>query len=345
MIRAFFVFLCANLLLSGCTQRLICPAYQSAFIYDQEALRKKFSYFQEDSTPKIYTASKNKYLVAEDVSYKRKIRSMQTVAMKPVNVNVPDSLKPGYEEGLDSLAAGEDGVIPGAELDLAARSVIDSTYIVDVPEDTVAAAEDSVYVISKDREVRLLKYDFPDSLIYDPATGKYAAETPKYTVTEVRFNVEQDNYMWYLRDYLVLPDVRLAHLNQGDNAEGKSGKGKKEKKGFFGFFKNLFKKKKKEAPVDSAALQPPVKSEHDFDYVDEDEQLKEPQTQAAPQKKKKGLFSFLKKDKAPEDQSTPPAEKPAKKKKEKKQKDKKQKEEEIPPAVEDEKKEDDEGGF
>lgn len=337
MVRAFFVFLCANLVFSSCTQRLICPAYQSAFIYDQEALRKKFSYFQEDSTPKVFTASKNKYLIAEEVSYKRKIRSMQTVVMKPVNVVVPDSLQPGYEE---SLMDSTGGVVPGAELDLAARSVIDSTYIEDVPQDTASAAEDSVYVITKDREVRLLKYDAPDSLIYDPVTGKYVPETPKYTVTEVRFNVEQDNYMWYLRDYLVLPDVRLAN-NTGGGADGKAGKGKKEKQGFFGFFKNIFKKKKKEAPVDSAAQQAPVKAADDFDYVDEDEQLKAQQQQeqqTAPQEKK-GPFSFLKKKK--KDQA--PSEKPAKKKKEKKKKEKKPKEEEAPPAVEEEKKSEDEG--
>lgn len=335
MVRAFFVFLCANLVFSSCTQRLICPAYQSAFIYDQEALRKKFSYFQEDSTPKVYTASKNKYLIAEEVSYKRKIRSMQTVAMKPVNVVVPDSLQPGYEE---SLMDSTGGVVPGAELDLAARSVIDSIYIEDVPQDTASAAEDSLYVITKDREVRLLKYDFPDSLIYDPVTGKYVAETPKYTVTEVRFNVEQDNYMWYLRDYLVLPDVRLAHNNPGGGADGKAGKAKKEKKGFFGFFKNIFKKKNKEAPVDSAAQKAPVRAEDDFDYVDEDEQLKaqQQQEQQSAPKEKKGPLSFMKKKK--KDQA--PTEKPAKKKKEKKEKKPK---EEAPPVEEKQKNAEEEG--
>ena len=54
------------LLASSCTQKMICPAYQSSFIYDKETLRKKFSYFKEDSTPKILTASKTKYLVAVD---------------------------------------------------------------------------------------------------------------------------------------------------------------------------------------------------------------------------------------------------------------------------------------
>ncbi|HYG19525.1 MAG TPA: hypothetical protein VD816_11385 [Ohtaekwangia sp.] len=335
MIRAFFALLCANLLLSGCTQRMICPAYQSAFIYDRNELRKKFSYFQEDSTPKILTASKNKYLVAENVSYQQKIRNMQTVAMKPVYVTLPDSLDPNYE--------GDDGIVPGAELDLAARSVIDSTYIVDVPQDTVAAEEDSVYVISKDREVRVLKYNFPDSLMYDPVSGRYVAETPSYTVREVRFNVQQDNYMWYLRDYLVLPDVRLAHRNQGAEAGGKSAKGKKGKKGFFGFFKNIFnKKKKEEVSTDTTALPPPVDPNSDFDYVDEDEQLQQQQQgQPQPAPKKKGPFSFLKKDKSAEpatDETAAPKQKAPKKKKEKKVKAPK----EVPPA-EEEPQDDDEG--
>src|SRR6187402_1400284 len=103
MLRAFFALVVLTLILGACTQRMICPAYQSAFIYDQDELRKKFSYFEDDSTPKVFTASKNKYLIAETPSYKKKIRSMQTVAMKPVNVNLPDSLKEGIE--------GEDGVV------------------------------------------------------------------------------------------------------------------------------------------------------------------------------------------------------------------------------------------
>ncbi|HEY9044544.1 MAG TPA: hypothetical protein VIN08_01550 [Ohtaekwangia sp.] len=315
---------------------MICPAYQSAFIYDKNELRKKFSYFQEDSTPKVFTASKNKYLIAEQTSYRKKIRSMQTVPMKPVYVAVPDSLKPDF--GMD----GEDGVVPGAELDLAARSVIDSIYIEDVPRDTAAAEEDSVYMITKDKEIRVLKYDYPDSLIYDPATGKYVPKTPRYIVTEVTFNVEQDNYMWYLRDYLVLPDVRLAKMGQ---AAQKAEAAKAAKKGFFGFFKNIFKKKKKEAPADTTTIQTiPEPKEDDFDYVDEDEQQK-PVVQEQQQPEKKGLFSFLKKKKKSTDvgtnATTPDEEKP-RKKKEKKAKKKKDDPAKEDPANE-EKKEDDDG--
>ncbi|MBA4056908.1 MAG: hypothetical protein C0490_19495 [Marivirga sp.] len=331
MARPFFVLLSLSLLISACTQRLICPAYQSAFIYDKDELRKKFSYFQEDSTPKILTASKTRYLIAEPVSYRKKIRSMQTVQMKDVNPKLPDSLKVGEEEGL----MGEDGVVPGAELDLAARSVIDSTYIIDVPQDTTQLEGDSLYVITKDKELRLLKYDFPDSLRYDESSGKYVPKTPTYAVGDVRFNVEQDNYMWYLRNNLVLPDVRLAQVAQ---KEDKSAKAKKEKKGFF---KNLFKRKKKDA-VDSTTLQEPVKSEDDFDYIDENAQDKPASDVQEEPQKKKGLFSFLKKkDKTtePKVDEAPTDKKPKKLKKEKKAK--KVKDVSKPEEVTEEEEEDD----
>jgi hypothetical protein len=285
---------------------LICPAYQSAYIYDQEELRKKFSYFQEDSTPKMLTASKTKYLIAEPVSYRKKMRSMQTVVMKDVNPVLPDSMKLG-EEGI----AGEDGVVPGAELDLAARSVIDSTYIVDVPQDTTEAVGDSVYVISKDKEVRLLKYNRPDSVSYDETTGRYVPKTPKYAVADVRFNVEQDNYMWYLRKNIILPDVRLSAKMAQEQEKAE----KKKKKG--GFFKNLFKRKKKEA-VDSTEIIIPPKPKDDFDYIDDDEQAPQEQVQEEPQKKK-GMFSFLKK-KEKTVETAPEEQKPVKEKRKKKEK-------------------------
>lgn len=309
---------------------MVCPAYQSAFIYDKEELRKKFSYFQDDSTPKVLTASKSKFLIAEETSYKKKMRSLQTVPLKPVNVVLPDSLDPDFEEG-------EDGVFVGAEMDLAARSVIDSTFIVDVEQDTLEVEEDSVYVISKDKEVRLLKYNMPDSLKFDPASGKYVKETPSYYITEVRFNVEQDNYMWYLRDYLMLPDVRLAKIGAGQKAEEE--KKATKKKG--GFFKRLFGKKDKKAATDSTAVKPESlqQDEDDFDYVDEDEQLKDP-AQTATEPEKKGLFK--KKQKSTTETTDTAA--PAKKKKEKKSKDA-QKQDVEPVEEEKPTEEEDEDGF
>ena len=270
MARALILFIGACFALGACTQRAICPAFQSAYIYDKDALRKKFSYFQEDSTPKILTASKNQYLVAEATPYRKKVRNLRTVEMKQVMVQVPDSLS-----GKDSVSM--------AALDRAARSVMDSTFIEDRPTNAQAASPvDSVYVISKDKELRLLKYNGADSLVYDPAREKYVAQKPEYYVKDVRLNIEQDNYMWYLRDYLVLPDVRIARLQQGgeknrDSKERKKAR-KKEKKGFKGFFKNLFKKKPKE--VDSIQTAPPAQEEFDFIDVDTLTQATPPAEQA-----------------------------------------------------------------
>jgi hypothetical protein len=253
----------------------------------------------------MLTASKNKYLVAEATPYRKKLRSLQTVAMKPVPVHVPDSL------------VNEDSVSL-ADLDRAARSIIDSTFIPDVPaQEAARPVEDSVYVISKDKELRLLKYNGADSLEYDAATGKYTSQKPEYYVKDVRLNIEQDNYMWYLRDHLVLPDVRLARIQQGgEKARANEVKKKQDKKDRTkkGFFKNLFRKKKKEA--DSTDVPAPRKEE--FDFIDADTL-----TQAEPPVKetevKKGFFS-ARKSKEPNEQAltdpalTPPADKKKKKK-------------------------------
>lgn len=281
------------LLMGACTQRTICPAFQSAFIYDKDVLRKKFSYFQEDSTPKILMASKNRYLIAEPVSYRKKLNSLATVEMKSVYPVVPDSLTMDDDVSL-------------ADLDRAARSVIDSTFIVDVeqPVDTLSTQDtDSVYVISKDREVRMLRYN---------------RDSVSYTIDEIRFNIDQDNYMWYLRDALVLPDVRLAQMQGKWEEEAAAREAKKEKKGFF---RNLFRKKKKdieEVPADTLQLQPEIeRSEFDFEY-NENEVPEEPVAQPEV-KKKKGVFSFLKKDKTKEAKTSngPAVEQPRQKKEKK----------------------------
>ncbi len=303
MARLFVVVVAYSFLLGSCTQKMVCPAYQSAYIYDKNELRKKFSYFNEDSTPKILTASKNKYLVAEPISYKRKVTQMKTVQAHPVNPVVPDSLL------MDAEISKED-------LEKAARSVIDSTYIVDTrPADSVAGPPE-VYVISKDREVRVLKYNFHDSLKYDPATGRYTPEKPRYYIKNVGFNTEQDNYMWYLREVLVLPDVRLSK-EQAEAAGMAEAKGKKEKKGIAGFFGSLFGKKKKKT-VEEPQPQKVISEEDEYnlDFADLDNPRPDSARQANAQttqtpKKKKGLFSKSAKKKPgkPKSEPVPPAKK------------------------------------
>jgi hypothetical protein len=335
MVRAIYLFVGFMVLMASCTQRMVCPAYQSAFIYDKDELRKKFSYFVGDSTPKVYTASKNKYLIAEHTSYQKKVRSLQSVPMKKVMVVVPDSISGNKE----------DSVIT-AELDAAARSIIDSTFIPDLPEpDTLATedGDDSTYVISKDREVRVLKYNMPDSLEYDSINQKYVRQKPAYYIEEIGFNTEQDNYMWYLRRNLVLPDVRLAKTQGKTGGDASAVKKKKGKKGFFGFFKGLFKKEKT-ADIDSAELDVNT-DENEFDFIDTTAQEEPVRRSDLPKEKKKGLFS---RDKADEEnqedvtEETPvQTEKPKKKKKKKKSDDKAP----VEKPEEEKKPEDDDDGF
>jgi len=302
MARLFVVVVALSLLFGACTQKMVCPAYQSAYIYDKNELRKKFSYFNEDSTPKILTASKNKYLVADPITYKKKVRQIQTVPARPVKPVVPDSLT-------------MDGEVSEADLERAARSVIDSTYIEDTKPADSASATPEVYVISKDREVRVLKYNFPDSLKYDPVSGRYVPEKPKYFVKNVGFNIEQDNYMWYLREVLVLPDVRLAR-EQAEEAQKASAKVKKEKKGIAGFFSGLFGKKKKKTVTEDSQPAKEVSEEDQYNLNFSDLDNPQPdsiqQTEdrpAQPVKKKKGLFSKATKEKPAKPEQKPPAKK------------------------------------
>lgn len=245
----------ALLLLSACTQHLICPAYESAFIYDQEALRKKFSYFNDDSTPKVLTASKTKYLVAVPMSYRKKERGLQTVPMKDVKPVVPDSLTGNNDEISAKTRSSADSVktdsignkAPGL------ANAADST-----------STTDSTYVITVAKEVNLIKYD--------PLTRTYS-------IDEVGLNLDQDYYMWYLRDILVLPDVKLSKLQENGDKENKGAQpdstaGKSKKSG--GFFKNLFHKKTKPDTLSSTA---PPKQE-----------VTNGQSQEKPTQKKGGLL-------------------------------------------------------
>lgn len=231
--------------MDACTERAICPAYQSAFIHDKEVLDRHFSYFGEDSMPKVMSASKDRFLIIEPMSYRKKLRSLQTIPMRDV-----------YPQKEDSLEFND-------EFYLAEREGYDSSAVISV--DTLAqASADSTYVISLKKE---------------------------------DFNIDQELYLWYLRDYLVYPDVRL---QQQQNAEMKQQQAKEEKKkkGLSGFFRNLFKKKDKS---DSTV----------FDVETSATELEQDKT-----KEKKRPFGFLKKgkkDKTPdEDQNkeAPPPQQP-----------------------------------
>jgi hypothetical protein len=286
MLRVFVLSFGCLLLLGSCTQKLICPAYQSAFIHDQDALRKKFSYFKEDSTPKLVTVSKNKYLIIPEQSYRKKIKSMKTVEMKTVKVTLPDSLQPKYNK--DKTKESE---FKGAEQDAGDSTAIKNGVADSAAQKKQEAPEDSAYAITKDKEMRVLKYD---------------RDSAKYRVVHITLNADQDNYMWYFRDVLVLPDVRAALDDQkkAKAAAAEAAKPKKDKKGFLGFFKNLFKKKEK---VDStktvAPSVPPIDSDNPADSTAAlSVALEKP---APAPEKKKGLFGLFKKKKPKTEKKEP----------------------------------------
>ncbi|WP_157494033.1 hypothetical protein [Fulvivirga imtechensis] len=232
-LAAIILFLCVQ----ACTERAICPAYQSAFIHDKEVLKRHFSYFGEDSMPKVMEASKDKFLIIEPMSYRKKLRSLETIPMKDI-----------YPQEADSLRFDD-------KFYLAERDGYDSTAVIAV--DTLASAADSIYMISLKKE---------------------------------KFNIDQELYLWYLRDYLVYPDVRL-HRQEMAEQKRVEEKEERKKKGVFGFFRNLFNKK--EEPSDSTIF---------------DVETSATELDGKSKKKKKPLGLFKKKERSeeePQDQLPP----------------------------------------
>lgn len=274
--RTYLLLIILGLLLASCASKMICPAYQSAFIHDKETLRKKFSYFENDSVPKVYTASKTKYLIAVPESYRKRYRKMQTIEMKPIYTVKADSVlaEDSVEKinPLDSLMKLDSAAIAG--LDSLTRSKLDSAKL---------NAEDSIYVISKAKET---------------------------------FNIEQENYMWYFRKELILPDVRLSKI-EGEAKVGEAKTSKKEKKGFFR--KLMFwKKDKQKSKADSLQIVQPTNLNStdslDFFTLDSASSIKTKEKPTERPKKKGILGMFKKKSKSAA--TADPAKQPAKKEEE-----------------------------
>ena len=278
MTRSPLTYVFILFFLGSCTQRLVCPAYQSAFIFDKPTAREKFVYYNEStSAPKDIMASNSKtitlpprdslweksevlkgpalpqarrvkmdkYLLLPDKTYKKAMRSLQTVEMKQVLPKKPTS---------DSLDIAN-------ELDSAARSITDTLTV--QAKKSKSQGADSVYAITKTKE---------------------------------KYNMDQDIYMWYFRDILVLPDVRAAM-----NDKGKGEEAAKEETTKKGFFSRIFgKKDKKDQKVETTNLVEDQAGEIALDT-------------AKSSKKKKSLNPFKKKKtKVVEDESkkkTDPAKK------------------------------------
>jgi hypothetical protein len=222
MTKALVLYVVIVISLGSCTQRLVCPAYQSAFIYDKPTQREKFVYYNESPTtsreitasnsktitlpprdsawakstvlqgpalPQVRRVKKDRYLLLPEKTYKQAMRSLQTVEMKQILPKKPDSLD------------------VKSELDSAARSI----------SDTLTAAG---------------------------ASPKAQQEEYAITKTKEKYNLDQDIYMWYFRDVLVMPDVRAARMEKKDGGKA-TGSEKSAKAPKQGLFKRLFGKKDK----------------------------------------------------------------------------------------------------
>lgn len=305
ILRTYLLFVIVLLALGSCADKMICPAYQSSFIYDKETLRKKFSYFENDSVPKVLTASKTKYLIAVPESYRKRYRKMQTVEMKPIYTVLEDSAEgKGFTVLDDSIYDKQ--LYERGPRDTTVAPKVDSTKI---------EVKDSVYVITKDKEVRILKYNFPDSLKYDSITGLYVREKPpRYYVDEVGYNTEQENYMWYFRKELILPDVRLSKIKEKESKEKKTEVVKK--KSFFQ--KLMFWKRDKKTQPDSLKVAPAdslAVDEFELGF-DQDSATSATQVQPESKPKRKGILNIFKRKKKPAADAEPepdPTKPPAKK--------------------------------
>jgi len=78
---------------------MICPAFQSTYILEEEASNQLFSLFGEDSLPKSkILIKKNRYGMIVKVRYKKRLDDMRTVRMKTIHP----------PEQLDTLIYDED---------------------------------------------------------------------------------------------------------------------------------------------------------------------------------------------------------------------------------------------
>jgi len=315
MTRALTLLLGGICAVTACsTQRMICPAYQSSFYFDKSKQKEAFFLYNENKNqPREVLASNSKTLnlppndsswadshvvQGPSLPFERK-RKKEKYLLLP---------KKTYKQALRQLQTvpmkpvypklGEDSTDIKKELDSAARSVTD-TITATASARPKDQQEDSVYVISKEKE---------------------------------KFNLDQDNYMWYFRDILVLPDVRQGMEAAKEEKEGPAAT--KTKQGFFSMLKGLFKKKAKQKK-DTTTAKPVEPPEETYDTeVDSTAVQSQPQSPtqiqqqpstavkqvgttdppAAQPKTKGGLFGRKKKSKAA---PPTPAKKPDAKKDEK----------------------------
>ena len=232
------------LLAWSCAERTICPAYQSAFIHDKAALAKHFSYFKEDSTPKILTASKNKFLVAEKQPYWKKVRSLNTVKMETIYPVLDDSTQ----------LAGD--IVLQAEMDVIDTVALDSSAISEIGWTEHFNVEQEFYF-----------YYFNDILVYPEERALIVAEMEeKGKLNKGKATGKQNIFQKFLGLFKKKPktdelDAELIEEEAEEDEESIDSPPKKKKKKF-GFGK---KKKDKVPTEEDEPVETPSEEEGDED--------------------------------------------------------------------------------
>src|SRR5690606_26769219 len=71
--------------LGSCQSRMICPAFQSSFIYNDEKRETLFAYFGEDSLPLLQGhTNKNNFGIIEDIARRKRRDNFRTVRMERI---------------------------------------------------------------------------------------------------------------------------------------------------------------------------------------------------------------------------------------------------------------------
>lgn len=250
-IKLLGISILITLLAWSCAERTICPAYQSAFIHDKAALAKHFSYFKEDSTPKLLTASKNKFLIAERQPYWKKVRSLNTVKMETIYPVLDDSTQ----------LSGD--IVLQAEMDVVDSVALDSTAVNEIGWTEHFNVDQEFYF-----------YYLNDILVYPEERALLEAANEaqdKIKKDQSQREEKQNFFQKFLSIFKKKPQADVdedgTEITDGENVEeeGVDGPPLKKKKKLFSFGKKKKDKKSKKEKVEE-----PVKEE-DSEEEDEDD--------------------------------------------------------------------------
>lgn len=241
----YWIYLFLLLIGAACTvQKRVCPTYQSAFIFDKNTKENHFSYYN------------NNFKAAMTVT---------ASVGKSIEIPQKDSLWVLQSLGLDGPAVPfHRKVRRDKHLLLPKKSHRKALKLMrTVERKFVKEAYDS----AKMAEIHRL-----DSL-------SLLDSTYRISVAREKFNLDQDIYMWYFKDQLLLPDVRWEKYDKKTEEERLAKEAiknsKKNKKGWFSFLRRKKKQRtdtvyvRTELPPD-ATIDQKTKAIEKEDYNEEE---------------------------------------------------------------------------